>query len=98
MKTNHDGHANDPVHHPGPPGINHCGPATDQFDALTALMNWVEGGQAPDHSLATVNPLNPELPAAWSKTRTRPLCVWPEIAQFQAGDLESAVSFRCGMP
>jgi pimeloyl-ACP methyl ester carboxylesterase len=32
------------------PGMNHCsgGPATDQFDMLTPLVNWVEKGQAPD--------------------------------------------------
>ncbi|MEZ4684123.1 MAG: hypothetical protein R2932_58930 [Caldilineaceae bacterium] len=58
----------------------------------------MEGGQAPDQLIATVNPLNPEVPAAWSKTSARPLCVWPAIAQFQAGDLENAASFRCGMP
>jgi hypothetical protein len=31
------------------PGMNHCsgGPATDQFDMLTPLVNWVEKGQAP---------------------------------------------------
>jgi feruloyl esterase len=29
------------------PGMNHCagGPATDQFDALTPLVAWVEKGQ-----------------------------------------------------
>src|SRR5207344_39991 len=32
------------------PGMNHCagGPATDQFDAFGALVNWVEKGVAPD--------------------------------------------------
>ncbi|MDZ7882452.1 MAG: tannase/feruloyl esterase family alpha/beta hydrolase [Mycobacterium sp.] len=31
------------------PGMNHCsgGPATDQFDMLTNLVNWVEKGQCP---------------------------------------------------
>ena len=31
------------------PGMNHCsgGPATDQFDMLTPLVNWVEKGRRP---------------------------------------------------
>ncbi|MEZ4734207.1 MAG: tannase/feruloyl esterase family alpha/beta hydrolase [Caldilineaceae bacterium] len=84
LDANHGGDAGDFVRLFVVPGMNHCVPPslTDQFDALTALMNWVEGGQAPDQLIATVNPLNPELPAAWSKTRTRPLCVWPAIAEF----------------
>jgi len=82
------------------PGMNHCssGPATDEFNGLTALMNWVEAGQAPDQIVATVNPNNPELPADWSKTRTRPLCVWPKIAKYKGGDKEKAESFRCELP
>jgi len=37
------------------PGMNHClgGPATDNFDALQALVNWVELRQAPDRILAS---------------------------------------------
>lgn len=82
------------------PGMNHCssGPATDEFNGLNALMNWVEAGQAPDQIIATVNPSNPELPADWSKTRTRPLCVWPKIAKYKGGDKEKAESFRCELP
>jgi hypothetical protein len=80
--------------------MNHCanGPATDQFDALSALMNWVEAGQAPDQIIASVNPDNPEVPADWSKTRTRPLCVWPMIAKYKGGDKEQAASFQCELP
>jgi pimeloyl-ACP methyl ester carboxylesterase len=82
------------------PGMNHCsgGPATDQFDALSALMTWVETDQAPDQLLASTNPTNPELPADWSKTRTRPLCVWPKIAKYTSGDPEKAESFQCVLP
>jgi pimeloyl-ACP methyl ester carboxylesterase len=79
------------------PGMGHCSGscATDQFDALTALMNWVEKGKAPDQLLAQVNSANDELPVDWSKTRTRPLCVWPEIPVYINGDIDSANSFRC---
>jgi feruloyl esterase len=82
------------------PGMNHCsgGPATDEFNGLTALMNWVEAGQAPDQLAASVNPGNQELPPDWSKARTRPLCVWPKIAKYKGGDKEKATSFQCELP
>jgi hypothetical protein len=79
------------------PGMNHCngGPATDQFDALGALVTWVEKVQAPDTIAAKVNPENKSLPANWSKTRSRPLCPWPSVATYKSGDIESAASFAC---
>jgi feruloyl esterase len=79
------------------PGMAHCrgGPATDQFDGLSALMTWVEAGQAPDRIIASVDPLNRELPEAWDKKRTRPLCPWPKIPRFIGGDKEKAESFKC---
>jgi feruloyl esterase len=82
------------------PGMTHCnsGPATDQFDMLTAMMSWVEAGQAPEQVIAAVNPTNPDLPADWSKSRTRPLCVWPQIAKYKEGDKEQAASFQCALP
>jgi hypothetical protein len=48
--------------------------------------------------LATVNPANPELPSEWSKTRSRPLCPWPQIAKYKDGDPEKAESFECALP
>ncbi|MEK8051909.1 tannase/feruloyl esterase family alpha/beta hydrolase [Ideonella sp. DXS22W] len=82
------------------PGMNHCagGPATDRFDALGALMDWVEQGRAPDRIEARVHPANPERPTAWSTQRSRPLCPWPRVARYAGGDVESADSFRCGPP
>jgi len=82
------------------PGMAHCagGPATDRFDALGALVEWVEQGKAPGPLTATVNAENKELPANWAKTRTRPLCPWPQVARYAGGDLESAASFRCAAP
>jgi len=82
------------------PGMGHCqgGPATDQFDALGALVNWVEKGQAPERIDAQVNPANKELPAGWSPTRSRPLCPHPQVMRYAGGDVESAASFRCAMP
>lgn len=87
------------------PGMSHCGlgPATDQFDMLTSLVNWVEKGVAPDSVLARArgagNPggVNPDVPASWSPNRTRPLCSYPKVARLKTGatDLESADSFSC---
>ena len=86
------------------PGMNHCagGPATDQFDMLTPLVNWVEKGQAPDQVIASArgagNPAgaNADVPASWSPTRTRPLCPYPKVAKYKGtGDIESAASFTC---
>lgn len=81
------------------PGMNHCGhgPAADRFDAFTALVDWVEKGMAPQQIIATVDPGNPDKPAAWSARRSRPLCAHPGKAVLRAGatDLESAASFIC---
>lgn len=88
------------------PGMGHCagGPATDQFDMLTPLVNWVEKGQAPDSVVATARgavtaagAANVDVPTAWSPGRTRPLCPYPKVARLKAGatDLESANSFSC---
>jgi pimeloyl-ACP methyl ester carboxylesterase len=81
------------------PGMAHCGegPATDSFDAFSALVNWAEQGVPPDSILATVSASNPDKPASWSATRSRPLCSYPAKAVLKAGatDLESAASFVC---
>jgi pimeloyl-ACP methyl ester carboxylesterase len=79
------------------PGMSHCrgGPATDAYDALGAIVDWAERGKAPDRIIATVSEKNDEVPAAWSKTRTRPLCVWPKLARYVGGDPERAESFDC---
>jgi pimeloyl-ACP methyl ester carboxylesterase len=89
------------------PGMNHCsgGPATDQFDMLTPLVNWVEQGEAPDAVVATArgpgNPaaINADVPSTWAPNRTRPLCAYPEVARYKgAGSVEDAASFSCVAP
>lgn len=84
------------------PGMNHCagGPATDQFDMLSALVDWVEQGRAPQSVTAAArgpgaNVVNAEVPADWSPRRTRPLCPFPRVATYTGGDPESAASFAC---
>jgi feruloyl esterase len=73
------------------PGMNHCtgGPATDQFDALSPLVEWVERSRAPELIVAKAGPMTP-FPG-----RTRPLCPYPQIARYQSGNIEEAASFRC---
>ncbi|HTW37513.1 MAG TPA: tannase/feruloyl esterase family alpha/beta hydrolase [Steroidobacteraceae bacterium] len=72
------------------PGMSHCqgGSATlDHFDLLTPLIEWVERGQAPEAVIAT----GASLPG-----RSRPLCAWPQHAQYRgSGDPSSAASFEC---
>jgi poly(3-hydroxybutyrate) depolymerase len=84
------------------PGMNHCagGPATDQFDMLDALVDWVEQGRAPAAVIAAARGpgatvVNAEVPADWAPRRTRPLCPYPRVATYTGGDPESAASFRC---
>jgi pimeloyl-ACP methyl ester carboxylesterase len=86
------------------PGMNHCsgGPATEQFDMLSALVNWVEQGQAPERVIATARGagnaggVNVDVPAAWSPNRSRPLCPYPQVARYNGvGSLEDAASFAC---
>jgi Tannase and feruloyl esterase len=76
------------------PGMNHCvgsgGPATDLYDSLTPLVNWVEKGTAPDSIVARAAATSP-----WPG-RTRPLCAYPQQARYKgAGSIEDAASFSC---
>jgi hypothetical protein len=74
------------------PGMNHCGggPSTSQFDALAALVDWVENGDAPDSIVATAPAGTP-----WPG-RTRPLCPYPQVARYKgSGDINVAASFEC---
>ena len=86
------------------PGMGHCsgGPATDQFDAVSALVAWVEQGTAPDSLLATARGtgnaggVNADLPTTWAVNRSRPLCAYPKVARYKGtGSIEVADSFSC---
>ena len=71
------------------PGMNHCGggPSLDQFDMLSAVVNWVEKGIAPESVIAT----GKAFPG-----RSRPLCAYPAHAQYRGrGDTEDAKNFVC---
>jgi pimeloyl-ACP methyl ester carboxylesterase len=73
------------------PGMGHCsgGPGPNQFDHLAALEQWVEKGVAPDKLIASH--------AANGKIdRTRPLCVYPQVARYKGtGSTDEAANFAC---
>lgn len=72
------------------PGMNHCagGPATDRFDALGAIVDWVEKGKPPQRIEARGS--------AVLHDETRPLCPWPRVARYTgSGKLNESSSFEC---
>jgi len=77
------------------PGMAHCagGPGETHFDALGAVVDWVERGVAPDKIIAG------KLPIAKMGAATnvqRPLCPYPRVAQYQgSGSTNDASSFVC---
>ena len=72
------------------PGMGHCGggaAALDAFDALSAIVSWVEQGVAPERLVATGRAL---------PGRSRPLCAYPLHAHYKgAGDPQDAANFEC---
>lgn len=72
------------------PGMGHCagGSATlDSFDMLSAAVNWVEKGQAPDSVMATGRAF---------PGRSRPLCAYPAHAQYNgSGNPEDGANYSC---
>jgi pimeloyl-ACP methyl ester carboxylesterase len=80
------------------PNMGHCGggPATDQFDMLSPLVQWVENGLAPSSVVATgVNFTTAPT------TRQRPLCPYPQQARFiggPGGNLSVATNYECINP
>jgi feruloyl esterase len=78
------------------PGMNHCagGPATDSFDGLGAIVDWVEKSMAPAHIAASASPRTTYFPG-----RTRPLCAYPDYARYAgSGSLEDGANFTCVAP
>lgn len=76
------------------PGMAHCagGLGPDQNDAVTAVIDWVEKGVAPDVLVAKkiVN---------GATTRSRPLCPYPQVARYNGtGSVDDAANFECRMP
>jgi len=72
------------------PGMGHCGGGArtpDQFDLLSAVVDWVETGRAPDRVIATGKSIPGE---------SRPLCPYPQHAHYAgSGDPREAASYHC---
>jgi feruloyl esterase len=97
LAANNGGSAADFVRYYPVPGMTHCsgGPAADDFDLFTTLVDWVEKGVEPGPVDAALSPDNKDVPADWPKSRTRKLCPAPQVARYQSGDSETAASFAC---
>jgi len=76
------------------PGMAHCagGIGPDRNDAVTAVIDWVEKGKAPDLLIAS-------RVTNGSVVRTRPLCPYPQVARYTGqGSIDDATNFRCVSP
>jgi feruloyl esterase len=82
------------------PGSGHCsmyGVGADNFDALTAMEDWVEKGLAPDALLAKLyDPNGPQVDPSKTPLRTMPLCKFPEMAHYNGrGNVKDAANWTC---
>ncbi len=76
------------------PGVAHCagGVGPDQNDAVTAVIDWVEKGKAPDTLVA-------RKVTGGAVVRTRPLCPYPQVARYTGqGSIDDAANFACVAP
>ncbi len=76
------------------PGMFHCGGGVglSEFDAMTAMIRWVELNEAPDRVIGTHSEKGKQV-------RTRPLCPFPKVAKYKGkGDTDDAGSFTCQTP
>ena len=76
------------------PGMAHCGGGVcpNQHDPVTAIINWVEKGEAPERILARQRVED-------DVTRTRPLCPYPKVARYSGqGSIDDAANFQCVEP
>jgi len=93
------------------PGVQHCvgGPGPSEFGTLpakqadprtsvsAALERWVENGVAPDAIIATKYKTDGS--SASGVLRTRPLCPYPQTAQYKgSGSTDEASNFVCKAP
>ena len=76
------------------PGMAHCagGVGPDQNDAVSAVIDWVEKGKAPDSLLASKI-------VKGAVVRSRPLCPYPQVARYKGqGSIDEAANFSCVAP
>lgn len=76
------------------PGMAHCGGGygPDRHDSMTAVIDWVEKGKAPEEMTAS-------RVVGGKVVRTRPLCVYPQVARYAGqGSIDDAENFKCVKP
>jgi feruloyl esterase len=82
------------------PGTGHCslyGVGPSNFDALTAIEDWVERGKGPDALIAKLyDPDSGHIDIAQTPLRTMPLCKFPEMARYSGhGDINDSENWSC---
>ncbi len=76
------------------PGMTHCagGTGPDQFDSVSAIIDWVERGVAPARIVARKFDDG-------EVSRSRPLCPYPLVARHDgSGSVDDAANFLCQVP
>ncbi len=76
------------------PGMDHCGGGAGphEFDAVGAMVNWLQQGKAPDQIIATHS-------TDGKVDRSRPLCAYPKVARYKGtGSIDDAANFACVDP
>ncbi len=76
------------------PGMAHCagGNGPDSHDPVSAVVDWVEKGKAPD-SIVASRIVNSKV------VRSRPLCPYPQVARYSGqGSIDEAANFHCIAP
>lgn len=69
--------------------MSHCAGGAntyDSFDLLSAVVDWVEKGEAPGDAIASRTSLEPA---------SRKRCTYPEHPPYTGGDEASAESYEC---
>lgn len=77
------------------PGMSHCsgGQGPNSFDALTAIINWVEQGTAPASLLTT------QTPTAADPVQSLPAYPYPLMATYNGtGSVDVASSYHAALP
>jgi len=77
------------------PGMGHCGggDGPNVFDKMAVITQWVEAGKAPAQIMAS------HVNAQGQVDRTRPLCPYPQVAQYQgSASTDVAENFTCAVP
>ncbi len=77
------------------PGMSHCsgGQGPNSFDALTAVINWVEQGTAPTSLLTT------QTPTAADPVQSLPAYPYPLMATYNGtGSVDVASSYHAALP